>query len=160
MPWLEVVVGLVMLIGLVGTVVPVWPGLVVVWAAGLGYGLVAGFGTVGTVGFALMTVLVAAGTLAKIALPAHAGARRGAPLPTLLWGVVGAVVGAAVLPALGLPVGAVAGVYLAERRRLPDPTEAWRNTWGILKALGVGVLVEFGLGTLMIATWLVWAVRA
>jgi uncharacterized protein len=158
MPWLEILVALTMLIGLVGTVVPIWPGLAVVWGAGLVYGLVAGFGTAGTVAFTIMTVLALLGTAAKFVLPARSGARQGARSATLAAAVAGALVGAVVLPALGLPLGALAGLYLAERARVGDPAEAWRNTLGVIRSLGLGILAELGLGTVMLATWVVWAI--
>lgn len=148
----------VMVLGLVGTVVPVWPGLGVVWAAGLVYGVVAGFGAVGAVAFTVMTVLAIAGTVATVVLPHRGGAARGAPTSSLLAGLVGAVVGVVVLPVLGLPLGALAGVWLAEMARLGDAARAWRATLGVLRGFGLGVLVELGLGTVMIACWVVWVV--
>lgn len=157
MPWLELATGAVMVLGLAGTVVPVWPGLAVVWAAGLVYGLIGGFGTVGIVSFAVMTLLAAAGTAAKMALPVRSGARRGAQLPTLAAAIVGGLVGAVLLPALGLPIGALAGVWAAELARVSDAAQAWRNTLAVLRGLGLGIVVELGVGTIMLATWLVWA---
>lgn len=157
MPWLEILTGVVMLLGLVGTVVPVWPGLGVVWLAGLVYGLVGGFGTVGAVAFGILTLLAAVGTTATIVLPARSGARRGAQLPTLAAAATGGILGAVVLPALGLPIGALAGVWVAELARVHDAARAWRHTIAVLRGLGLGIVVEFGVGTVMLATWLVWA---
>lgn len=157
MPWLEILTGVVMLLGLVGTVVPVWPGLAVVWLAGLVYGLVGGFGTVGVVAFGLITLLAAVGTTATIVLPVRGGARRGARMPTLAAAATGGIIGAVVLPALGLPIGALAGVWVAELARVNDAAQAWRNTFAVLRGLGVGILIELGVGTIMLATWLVWA---
>lgn len=158
MPWLEIIVGVVMVLGLLGTVVPVWPGLAVVWLAGLGYGLLAGFGTIGLVCFGIMTVLAVAGIVSTVMLPHRGGTARGAPGSTMLAGFVGAVVGAVVLPVVGLPVGALVGVWAAEHARLGDGREAWHTTVGVLKGFGLDVLVELGLGLVMIVTWLVWAV--
>lgn len=157
MPWLEILTGGAMLLGLVGTVVPVWPGLGVVWLAGLVYGLVGGFGTVGAVAFGVMTVLAVLGTTATIVMPVRSGVRRGAQLPTLAAAIVGGLVGAVLLPALGLPIGALAGVWAAELARVSDAAQAWRNTLAVLRGLGLGIVVELGVGTIMLATWLVWA---
>lgn len=146
----------VMLLGLVGTVVPVVPGLVVIWLAAVVYGLVAGFGSVGTLAFAAMTVFAIAGTIAKFALPHRGGASRGAPATSLLAGLAGAVVGVVVIPVVGLPIGAVVGVWLAETARLRDARAAWRVTVGVLRGFGLAALVEFSLGTVMIGCWAVW----
>lgn len=148
----------VMLLGLAGTVVPVMPGVAVIWAAGLVYGLVAGFGTAGTVAFVLMTALAAAGTVATYVLPHRGGAAAGAPTSSLLAGILGAIVGMVVIPVLGLPIGAVAGVWLAETVRLGDARQARQATIGVLVGFGLGVLVEFGAGALMIACWVGWVV--
>jgi uncharacterized protein len=146
----------VMLVGLFGTVVPLWPGLLVIWVTGLVYGLSAGFGTVGLAAFGVMTALAIAGTVAKVVLPHRGGRAGGASGTSLAAGLAGAVVGAFVLPVVGIPVGAVAGVYLAERVRVSDPSEAWPATVGVLKGFGLGALVEFSLGVVMIATWAGW----
>lgn len=151
-----VLTGLVMAVGLVGTIVPVMPGLAVVWAAGLVYGLVAGFGTTGTIAFAAMTALALLGTVATVVLPHRGGAARGAPTSSLLGGVAGAVVGVVVIPVLGLPIGAVVGVWLAETARLGDAGQAWRITMGVVIGFGLGALVEFCAGVVMIGCWIVW----
>ena len=68
------------------------------------------------------------------------------------------LIGFFVIPVVGLPLGAVAGVYLAERRRLGTHELAWRSTVTVVKAFGVGVLIEMGAGVAMIAAWVVWVV--
>lgn len=148
-------VGLVMLGGLVGVLVPVLPGLLLIWAAGLAWVLLDGGGPVRWTVFGVLTALAVAGGLAPYLLPGRAARGGGAPWTTLLAGVAGMVVGAFTLPVLGLPLGGLAGVYLAELARLHDRAAAWRSTREVLRAVGIGVLVELTAGTLMIATWLV-----
>lgn len=150
------VTALVMLLGLVGTIVPVMPGLAVIWVAAVVYGLIAGFGTVGGVAFTAMTALALVGTVAQFALPTRGGAVRGAPTTSLLAGLAGAVTGMVVIPVLGLPIGAVAGVWLAETARLRDARAAWQVTVGVLLGFGLAALVEFSIGTVMIACWVAW----
>jgi hypothetical protein len=53
---------------------------------------------------------------------------------------------------VGLFVGFVAGVYLAERRRL-GPGAAWPSTRSALRAVGVSLLIELAAGVLAAATW-------
>jgi uncharacterized protein YqgC (DUF456 family) len=151
-------VGLVMAVGLVGSVLPFVPGLVLVWGAGLVYGFVAGFGTVGGVAFAVMTVLLLAGTLAQVVLPTRRGAARGASRGVLLAGALGGVVGFFVVPVLGLPLGAVAGVLVAEHQRSGDWARAWDLTKSVLVGFGLGALAEFAAGLAMIIAWVVWVV--
>jgi uncharacterized protein YqgC (DUF456 family) len=153
----ELLVLLVMVVGVVGVVVPVLPGLLLVWAAGLFWAWADGGGWRWGVA-AVLTVLAVAGTVAKYALPARRAATEGAPRTTLLLAAAGALVGAFVIPVLGLVVGGVGVLYLAELRRLGDGRTAWSSTRATLVAVGIGMLVELVTAVLMVATWAVAAV--
>lgn len=148
----ELLVLLVMLVGLVGVVVPVLPGLLLIWGAGVGWAWADGGGWRWAVA-ALLTLLLVAGTVAKYALPARSASGAGAPRSTLVLGALGAVVGFFAIPVLGLVVGGVGAVYVAEWQRLRDPATAWRSTRAVLLGVGVGVLVELVAGVVMVAVW-------
>ena len=148
-------IGLVMLVGLVGVVIPVLPGTALVLAAGVAWAvLVVDGGTGRWVVVGVMAALFVAGLVLKLALPGRslAGAL---PRSTLLAAGAGAVLGLLVLPPLGLLLGGVAGTYLAESRRLGHGPPARQSTVRVLKAVGAGVLAELAAGVLMVATWLV-----
>lgn len=153
-------VALVMAVGLAGTLVPFLPGLALIWAAGLVFGLVAGFGTGGAVAFGVMTVLLAAGTAAHYLLPTRCGAARGAAPRALAAGAALGMVGFFVVPVVGLPLGAALGVLLAERSRTGDWAAAWDRTRGVVLGFGLGVLAELAAGLLMVLTWAAWAASA
>ncbi|HEV2755339.1 MAG TPA: DUF456 domain-containing protein [Actinomycetota bacterium] len=147
--------GLVMLIALVGVVVPGLPGTLLILGAGVGWAaFVADGGRGPVVVVAVMAVLFVLGIVAKYALP---GRRLSGELPrsTMVAGAVGAIVGLVVLPPLGVLLGGVLGVYVAETRRVGPGAPARRSTVEVLKAVGVGILAELVAGVLMIATWLV-----
>lgn len=148
-------VGLVMLVGLVGVVVPVLPGTALVLAAGIAWAvLVVDGGTGRWVVVGVMTALFVTGLVLKLALP---GRQLSGALPrtTLLAAGAGAVLGVLLLPPLGLLLGGAAGTYLAESRRLGHGAEARRSTVRVLRAVGAGVLAELAAGVLMVGTWLV-----
>ena len=153
----QLLVGAVMVVGVVGVVVPVLPGLLLAWAAGLLWVWQDGGGPVRVAVGVVLTALLVAGTGAKYVLPART-AGAGAPRSTLLAGVAGAVAGFVLIPVAGVVVGGVGAVYLAELRRLHDGRAAGRSTWVVLKAVGLGMLVELTAAVLMLATWLlgVW----
>ena len=154
---LAAAVALVMAIGLVGTVVPVLPGLLLIWGAALAYGLAGTFGTTGTIAMAAITLLFLAGTAAKYVL-AHRRARvTGAPTGTIAAGAVLGLIGFFVVPVIGFVLGGVLGILFAERHRLNDWGRAWESTRHVLTGFGIGVLVEVGAGLLMIVCWVVWA---
>lgn len=148
-------VALVMAVGLLGVLVPLLPGTALILVAGLAWAvLVQETGTGRWVVVGVMTALLVAGIAAKYALP---GKRLSGQLPrsTLLAGATGAVVGFLVLPPLGLVLGGVAGVYLAEARRVGGGVEARRSTVRVLQAVGLGILAELTAGLLMVGTWVV-----
>jgi hypothetical protein len=152
------VVGLVMLVGLVGVLVPLLPGTALILAAGIGWAvLVVGEGTTRWAVVGVMAVLLAAGMVLKYALPGRSMAGR-LPRQTLLLGAVGAGIGFFVLPIVGLLVGGALGVYLGEAQRASDRAEALRSTLQVLKAVGLGMLAELTAGVLMVGAWLIGVV--
>jgi len=81
----------------------------------------------------------------------------GAPRTTLLLGLVGAIAGFFLIPIVGLPIGALAGVWVGELRRLRDRRAASRSTWATAKAIGTGMLLELAAGLVAVAVWLAGA---
>lgn len=152
----EVLVGLVILVGMAGVVVPVLPGSVLIAAAVLVWAIQVGTGT-GWAVFAVATTVLAVGAVVKYAVPHRDLRQAGVPTRTLAWGAVAALVGLFVIPYLGLLVGFVAGVYLAERARL-GASQAWPSTRQALRAVGVSILIELAAALLAAATWTVGVV--
>ncbi|MCW2621718.1 MAG: hypothetical protein JWL64_1320 [Frankiales bacterium] len=148
----ELGIALLMLVGLVGVVIPLIPGTALVLAAGLLWTVADGGGS-RWVWFVVMALLFGAGLVLKYVLPGRQLA-GGLSRTTAVAGVVGASVGFFVLPVVGLPVGGVAGVYLAEYARLGSVRPAWQGTLLVLRAIGLGVLVELAAGLLMTLVWL------
>lgn len=148
-------VAIVMLVGLVGVVVPAVPGLVLVWGAGLVWVLLDGGGGTRWSVLAVMSVLLVAGSVAPYVLPGRSARGAGAPWTTLLCGAAGMVLGFFAIPVVGLLLGGITGVYLAELARLRGGRSAWRSTVAVLKAAGIGILLELLAGVLMVLTWAV-----
>ena len=149
-------VALVMAVGVAGTVVPLVPGLGLVVAAAVGYGLAEGFGAVGVVAMAVIVALGAAGTAAGVVLPGRAASQSGAARASVALGALGAVIGFFVIPVLGLPLGGAAGIYVGERLRTGEGAVARRTTWATLRAFGVAALAQIAAGIAMVLTWVGW----
>ena len=150
MSLVEVVVGLAILVGLVGIVVPVLPGTIVILVAILVWATETG-GTTAWVVLAVSTVLLATGSVVKFLVPGRQ-LKAAVPNSTLLAGAVGAIVGFFVIPIVGVLVGFPVGVYLAERQRV-GAAAAWPSTRAALKAMGVSILIELLVGVLAAAAW-------
>jgi uncharacterized protein len=134
----------------------VLPGLLLIWGVGIVYGLVYGFGTIGIVALAVMTMLLGLGTAASYILPKRRGERSGATKTSLRLGMLGAVVGFFVIPVVGLPIGGALGVLIGEYARLQSWPAAWVATKSVLAGFGLAVLAEFTAGVAMVATWAGW----
>jgi uncharacterized protein len=151
----EVLVGLAVLVGLVGIVVPVLPGSLLILAAALVWAVQDGSATAWTV-FAVVTGLLVVGSVVKYAVPGRRLKSSGVPQRTLLLGAVLGVVGFFVIPVVGLLVGFVLGVYLAESHRVGRDA-AWPSTKHALRAVGLSMLIELTAGLLAAGTWFVGA---
>lgn len=156
MATVDLLVGLAVLVGLVGIVVPVLPGsililgAVLVWAA-------ASATAVGWVVFALVTTLLVVGGIVKYAVPGRGLKTAGVPSRTLIAGGLLGIVGFFVIPVVGLVLGFVLGVYLSELQRV-GLDAAWPSTRAALRAAGLSLLIELAAGLLAAAAWLVGAV--
>ena len=147
----DLIAALVIAVGLVGIIVPVLPGSILVVAGVLGWAVAEGGATAWTV-FAVATALVAAGTVVKYVVPGRNLQVAGIPATTQWAGVAAGVVGFFVVPVVGLFLGFVLGVYLAELVRVGS-ARAWPSTVHSLKAVGLSIVIE--LVAAVAATW-VW----
>jgi hypothetical protein len=143
-----------MVAGIAGVVVPALPGLVLCWGAVLGWAVLADGGWGRWLVLGLATFWLLAGVLVKYLLPGRRLKSAGVPNRTLLAGALLGLLGFFVIPVIGLPVGFVAGVWLAEWLRLGDPALAWPSTREALKAAGFSMLIELAAALLIAATWI------
>ncbi|SMF06070.1 hypothetical protein L603_000500001220 [Cellulosimicrobium cellulans J34] len=148
----EVLVGLAILVGLVGIVVQVLPGNVLVLGAVLVWAVVTG-GTAAWVVFAVAALFVVAAEVAQYVLAGRHMRRAEVPWSTLVWGGIAGVVGFFVIPVVGLFIGFVLAVFLAELVRRRDRRAAWRATVAAMQATGITILVQLLGGLLAAATW-------
>jgi uncharacterized protein len=148
-----VLVGAAIALGLVGIVLVFFPGLLLVWGAVAVWALEERTALAWGV-FALATALAVAGTVVKYLLPGRRMRDAGVPTRSIVAGSLLGFVGFFVIPVVGLFIGFVLGVYLAERVRLPGHAEAWPATVHALKAVGLSILIELLAGLLIAGTWL------
>ncbi len=149
----NVLVGLAIAVGLVGLVVPGLPGSLLVAGAILVWALEVGT-TTGWAVFVAAGAFIVLGTVIKYAIPGRRMRREGVPTSTLLLGALLGIVGFFVIPVVGIMIGFVLGVYLAELRRL-GPQPAWPATVSALRAVGLSILIEFVACLAAAATWAV-----
>jgi len=147
----------IMLIGLIGTVVPMLPGTPLIFLGAFLYALVDGFQAVGWPTLVVLGLLTLVATTADI-WASSAGARMsGASGWSIVTGMIGGLAGLILLSLPGAIVGAVAGVLLTEIIRVGDWKKALKAGSGWLIGWAISAVVQLGLGLIMVAV-LVWQV--
>lgn len=152
---ITVLCGVAIVIGIIGVIVPVLPGLLLSWAAVLVWAIFAEGGWPKWVVLAVVTLLAVAATVIKYAWPGRNLKRSGVPNSSLIIGGLLALVGFFVLPVVGVVVGFVLGVWGAERARLGDWAKAWPSTSQALKAAGLSMLIELAAALGIGVAWVV-----
>jgi len=150
----EAAIGLVLLVGLVGIVLPGVPGALLVLGAILVWAYQVG-SWLGWVTFAVAAALIAVSQVGKYVVPGRRLAAENMPRGTLLAGAVTGIVGFFVVPVVGLPLGFVLGVYVAQRARHRQHSAALSSAKSAVRAVGLALLIEL-IGALVAAgSWLV-----
>ncbi len=161
MPWLDLSLRfltlLIMLVGLFGLVIPIFPGVVIIWLAALGYGILAGFGTLGGWLFAVITLLMLAGVTVDNVLMGAGARQGGASWYAIAVGILAGILGTAAFPPIGGLIAAPLGLFLVEAARQRDWRKALEASRGWAWGCGWAFVVRFGLGVVMIVLWGFWA---
>ena len=152
-----IVTGLLMVVGLVGIVVPVVPGLLLVWLA-TGLWAYDHPNRWAWAVFALCGIVYAVGIVTQYLVPGRRLKDAGVRTSTLLLAVLLAIVGFFVIPVVGALLGFVLGVFLVEMGRHRESGSAWRSTQHALKAVALSMGIELVAGFTIVLIWLlgVW----
>lgn len=156
MSFTEVAVAFVIFVGLVGILVPILPGSILVLGAILVWAFQTGGATAWMV-FTFAAVALVAGTVVKYSVPGRRLKEAGIPASTQWTGAGLAVVGFFVVPVIGIFLGFVLGIYLAERRRV-GAAVAWPSTKHALRAVGLSIMIELAAAILAASAWAVGVV--
>ncbi|MFI7499770.1 DUF456 domain-containing protein [Streptomyces sp. NPDC049687] len=151
--WELLLVGLVILLGLCGVLVPGVPGSWLVWSAVLWWALkdpqpVAWWVLVGA------TLALFLSQVVRWALPPRRLRESGATPRMAVYAGVGALLGFLLLPVLGAIPGFMGGVYLCERLRLGRHGEARAALRTAMRSGGSSVLAELFTCLLIAGAWL------
>jgi uncharacterized protein YqgC (DUF456 family) len=155
----DVLIGVLMVLGLIGTVVPLLPGLALIVVAGFVWVVADGSDPGEWIVFGAVAAVAMTGMVIGLVLPARSAAAAGAPRGSLAVGAVGAVIGALVIPFVGALLGWPIGVYLAEWTRTRDASAAWVSTRATAVGLVRGAAVQFGAGLVAVSVWAIAALR-
>lgn len=159
-PWLastlKILIFLTMLVGQLGLVIPIFPGNVVIWAAALVYGILFGFGLLGWIAFALITVLMLIAVTVDNVLMGAKARQQGAAWLSIILALVAGVVVTFIFPPLGGLIAAPLVLFLMEFQRLKDSKKAGQVVRALLVGLGLSFVARFLLGLVMLGLWAIW----
>jgi uncharacterized protein YqgC (DUF456 family) len=145
--------------GLGFLVIPILPGLVIIWTAALGYGIASGFSTLGWIMFGIITLLMLAGSIIDNVMMSTRAHKEGAPWWVVIIAMVSAVAGSFIIPVpiLGGVLTVLGVLFLIQWLRLKNAKIALASLKGMLIGWGWGLVIRFIIGIVMIGLWLVWA---
>ena len=163
--WFQVIVQTLtlffLLVGLFGLIIPVFPGLTVMWLATLIYALVqSASGLMGWIDwflFALITLLMIGGNVLDNII--IASKMRGHEIPwktILLCYAVGILVSLFFTPLVGLIASPLSLLGL-EYLRFRDWKQARESARVFMIGWGASFAARFGIGILMVIFWMLWA---
>jgi uncharacterized protein YqgC (DUF456 family) len=148
---------LVMLVGLIGTVLPMLPGTILILLGAFLYAVVDGFQVVGWPTLVVLGLLTLLATTADIWASSAGAKLSGASGWSIVTGLIGGLIGLVVLSLPGAIIGAVAGVLLTEIIRLGDWQKALKAGSGWLIGWAISAVVQLGIGLIMVVIF-VWQV--
>ncbi|MEU9147089.1 DUF456 domain-containing protein [Streptomyces sp. NPDC048349] len=146
-------VGLVLLLGVLGVLVPGVPGTWLVWAGLMWWALHERSAAAWTL-LVAATALLLVVQVVKWLLPPRRLRGTGVTPRMAVCAGAGAVLGFVLVPVLGAVPGFVGGIYLCERLRLGTHGEAWASVRAVMRAVGTSVLVELFACLLVAGAWL------
>lgn len=146
-----------MLVGIIGTVVPIIPGTLLIWLGVAIYVWHVSAATFGLGLFLLITLIAVVTGTADLWLPLLGAKVSGVSWQALLYGTLGAIVGTFFLPipVVGTIAGYILGLFFGEYQKHKDWELARKAGWRGLASWGVATAVQLGGGILMLLIFVV-----
>ena len=151
----------VLFVGLLGLIVPIFPGLTIMWLGTLLYALIQN--SAGNMTgwdwflFGLITLLMIVGNVADNLIIARKMRDKYIPWSSILFAFAASIIASIFFtPLIGL-VAAPVGLFLAESRRLKNRDAAVDSTKAYMIGWGWAFGLRFLIGILMIGFWMLWA---
>lgn len=154
-PWVILVM---MVLGVMGLIVPIFPGNTVVWAAALVYALVTGFDGRAWWFFVPISILTVIATSSDNILMGAKAHQAGASWVSIAIALVAGFVTSLVLTPLGGLVAAPVVLFVSEFfRNKKDSKKAWQITSSLMVGWGMAFVVRFSLGVMVTGLYVWWA---
>jgi uncharacterized protein YqgC (DUF456 family) len=155
----------VMVVGLIGTVVPILPGTLLVWLAVLAYAIVENFQAIDIAALIFISLIALLTGTADIWMALLGAKSGGASGRSLLYGLAGGIAGffllGGIIPIVGSLLGGVLGyalgILLGQYQKFGDWNLATRASFGGIVGWGMATILEF-IGGILIVVIFIWQV--
>ena len=147
----------IMLIGLAGTILPMLPGLPIMWLGTLIYALITGFEKIGWTFLGIFGLLTAVSTVLDYIANLYGAKKMGATRWGILGAFLGMLIGLFAGGLIGLLLGSFLGAILGEILGGRKGSQALKAGVGTFLGFLGGTLIKFVIGCAMIGIFL-WKV--
>ena len=158
MPVIYAVVGALMLVGVVGSVLPVLPGTPLILLGVVIYAFATNFKPIGFPRLVFLTAITILSSLLAYAGAAVGAKRAGGSAWAVAGALVGGMIGLAFAPP-GLFVGPLVGAIVAEWIRTGRFRGSVKSGAGALAGVVAGAVLHFAFALVMVALFLFWVWR-
>lgn len=152
-----VIAVIIFIVGLLGTVLPVLPGVMLIYAGMLLYGFMTGFATLNVYFFVMQGIVVGIVILVDYVASAVGTKLSGGSRQAAIGAVIGTILGLILLGPLGIIVGPFVGAVAVELSRGAAPARAVRVGFGTLIGTVGGTVIKLGAAVAMIVYFFVKA---
>ena len=158
---LETLTLFALFVGLAGLIVPVFPGLTIMWLAALVYAIIQNAADKMTGWdwflFVIITLLMLGGNIVDNIIIARKMRDQFIPWSSILLAFAAGIIASIFFtPLIGL-AAAPLGLFLAELNRLKDRDKAIQSTKAYMIGWGWAFGARFIIGITMIGSWMLWA---
>ena len=145
--------------GLIGVIVPIIPGIPYMLIISLAYGFLTKFHMLNTKEIVLLAIIAAASLFVDY-LTGILGAKYGGTgKKSLLWGIIGSVVGSIVMPPFGGITGLFVGIMSSELLNHSNSKKALRAASGGVLGSLAGIIINLFLAITFLVCFLVFTLR-
>lgn len=152
--WILIII--LFLVGMAGTVYPILPGAIAIYAAFFVYGFFMGWSEFGFWFWAIQTLIVLVIFAADYAVSALGVKKFGGSRASVIGSTIGLIVGPFVIPAFGLVIGPFAGAVLGELVAGTSLEQSFKAGVGSVVGLFSSIVVKVILQLAMIVLFVIW----
>lgn len=146
---------IVMLVGIIGTILPLVPGIPLIFTAMIAYGWYEGFALISAEYLVIMGILAIIAVIADHLAPLIGVKYFGASRYAMIGAVIGFLIGIILFPPFGMIIGALAGAVIGEYYEIEDWPLALKAGLGSVAGFVSGILFQIAIALVMSISFVV-----